>query len=71
MHILSVLFRILSIGSLLIVLVGVLFIGGGIVSAISGEFGVMLRALFAGVVIVLLGLAAFVGLWALADRVNP
>lgn len=70
MHILSDVLRILSIASLLLVLAGAVFVVGGIVSAVAGEFGAMLRTLFTGGLITLLGLATFVGFWILADRLK-
>ncbi len=64
-------FRILSIASLLILFPGAFFLVASVYVLFVTGFWSFLKTLFFGVLFITLGLAAFVGFWTLADRMEP
>lgn len=63
-------FRILSITSLLLLFPGAFFLVASVYVVFATGFLSFLKTLFFGILFITLGLAAFVGFWALADRME-
>lgn len=66
----NVLFRILSIASLLLLFPGVFLLVASVYVIFASGFWSFLQTLFFGGIFIALGLAAFVGFWTLADRMK-